>query len=72
MENDAIQEMLHNKTLPRPQADPDLCTACEACIEQCPVSALSMNGDIPEVDADTCIICFCCQEICPEKAIALQ
>jgi len=72
MENDAIQEMLHNRTLPRPYADPDLCTACGACIEQCPVSALSMNGDIPEVDADTCIVCFCCQEICPEKAIALQ
>lgn len=72
MNNEAIQEMIHSRTLLLPQVAPDLCTACETCIEQCPVSALSMNGDIPQVDADTCITCFCCQEICPEKAIALK
>lgn len=72
MNNEAIQEMIHSRTLLLPQVAPDLCTACETCIEQCPVSALSMNGDIPQVDADTCITCFCCQEICPEKAITLK
>ena len=74
MDNEAIQTMLHDRILLRPQADPELCTACGTCIEQCPVSALSMDmdEDIPRVDADTCITCFCCQEICPEKAIALQ
>jgi uncharacterized protein (DUF362 family)/Pyruvate/2-oxoacid:ferredoxin oxidoreductase delta subunit len=72
--NEAIQSMLHDRTLLRPQADPELCTACGTCIEQCPVSALTMDmdEDIPRVDADTCITCFCCQEMCPEKAIALQ
>jgi ferredoxin len=72
MNNEAIQEMIHSRTLLFPQVAPDLCTACETCIEQCPVLALSMNGDIPQVDADTCITCFCCQEICPEKAITLK
>lgn len=72
MNNEAIQEMIHSRTLLLPQVASDLCTACESCIEQCPVSALSMNGDIPQVDADTCITCFCCQEICPEKAITLK
>lgn len=71
-ENKAIQEMMHSRTLLRPEADPDLCTACGTCLDQCPVSALSMNGEYPLVDADTCITCFCCQEICPEKAITLK
>jgi len=72
MENEVIQEMLHSRTILTPQADPDLCTACEPCVDQCPVSALSMNQDVPEVDDETCIRYFCCQEICPEKAIALK
>jgi uncharacterized protein (DUF362 family)/Pyruvate/2-oxoacid:ferredoxin oxidoreductase delta subunit len=68
----AIAEFIHSRTLMRPKADPELCTSCENCVEQCPVSALSMNDDLPEVDSNVCIACFCCQEICPEKAIALQ
>lgn len=72
MDNEAIQEMIHSRTLLLPQVAPELCTACETCVDQCPVSALSMNGNIPQVDDDTCITCFCCQEICPEKAITLR
>ncbi|MBT8357189.1 MAG: DUF362 domain-containing protein [Desulfobacterales bacterium] len=70
-ENEVVQEMLHSRTHLTPRANPDLCTACGTCIDQCPVSALSMNEDIPVVEDETCIRCFCCQEICPEKAIAL-
>jgi uncharacterized protein (DUF362 family)/NAD-dependent dihydropyrimidine dehydrogenase PreA subunit len=55
----------------RPKADEDLCTGCETCVEQCPVSALSMEGRLPVVDPETCIACFCCQEMCPEQAIHL-
>ncbi len=72
LQNKAMREMMQERTLLRPKADPELCTACGTCIDQCPVSALSMGDHIPQVDADTCITCFCCQEICPEKAIALQ
>jgi uncharacterized protein (DUF362 family)/NAD-dependent dihydropyrimidine dehydrogenase PreA subunit len=70
--NEAVQDFIHSRTLLRPQADPGLCTACGTCIDQCPVSALSMDRDLPRVDADTCIACFCCQEICPEKAMTLK
>ena len=70
--NPAIQELMQNKTQLRPHADPELCTACGACIDHCPVSALAMKEDFPVVDADICITCFCCQEICPEKAMALR
>lgn len=70
--NVAIQEFMIKRSLVRPKADPDLCTACGACIDQCPVSALVMKNDLPEADADKCITCFCCQEICPEKAMSLK
>lgn len=72
LHNENIQDMLHNRTLLRPWADPGLCTGCGSCIDQCPVSALSMGDRLPQVDAVTCITCFCCQEICPEKAISLK
>jgi ferredoxin len=70
--NESTQAAIHSRTLLRPQADPELCTGCGTCIDQCPVSALSMIDHIPRVNPDTCIICFCCQEICPEKAITLK
>jgi uncharacterized protein (DUF362 family)/NAD-dependent dihydropyrimidine dehydrogenase PreA subunit len=70
--NETIQALIHGRTLLRPQANPDWCTGCGTCIEQCPVSALSMCDNLPQVDPDTCITCFCCQEICPEKAITLR
>ena len=70
-DNAAVQGIIDERTRLRPKADPDLCTACGTCVDQCPVGALSMPDDLPVVDADTCITCFCCQEICPEKAMAL-
>lgn len=72
LRNEAMQTFLQSRTILRPQADPERCTECGTCIDQCPVSALSINGHIPQVDADTCITCFCCQEICPEKAMTLR
>ncbi len=70
--NAAIQAFLHSKTVLRPKADPELCTACGTCVSQCPAEALSIPEDLPQVDVGKCIVCFCCQEICPEKAITLQ
>ncbi len=67
-----IQEVLRSRAALRPQADPDLCTGCGTCVEQCPVSALSVNHQLPQVNRDLCITCFCCQEICPEKAMTLK
>lgn len=69
--NQVIREFMDSKTKVRPKADPERCTACGACIDQCPMGALTMTDGIPLVDADTCISCFCCQEVCPEKAMTL-
>ena len=71
-ENAVVQEMLESKTRLTPRADPDDCTACGTCVEQCPAQALSMPDDLPQVDMGLCVTCFCCQEICPEKAMVLQ
>jgi uncharacterized protein (DUF362 family)/Pyruvate/2-oxoacid:ferredoxin oxidoreductase delta subunit len=70
--NEAIQALIHGRTIMRPHVNPDWCTGCGTCIEQCPVSALSMCDNLPQADPEACITCFCCQEICPEKAIALR
>lgn len=67
-----IQQLMSSKAGVKPEADPDLCTGCEACVEHCPVSALEMEDAMPVVDEKTCIACFCCQEICPEKAMRLS
>jgi uncharacterized protein (DUF362 family)/NAD-dependent dihydropyrimidine dehydrogenase PreA subunit len=72
MQNEAIQSMIHGKTLLKPHANPEWCTGCGSCIDQCPMAALSMQDGVPKADPDLCISCFCCQEICPEKAIALS
>jgi uncharacterized protein (DUF362 family)/NAD-dependent dihydropyrimidine dehydrogenase PreA subunit len=69
--NQAIQQMMHQKATLKPHTDPELCTGCGTCIEHCPVSALSMNDNIPDAN-ENCITCFCCQEMCPEKAIRLK
>ncbi|MCB2190603.1 MAG: DUF362 domain-containing protein [Deltaproteobacteria bacterium] len=66
-----IREFMESRTLLRPQADPDKCTGCGACIDQCPASALAFDEELPKVDPDKCIVCFCCQEMCPEQAMQL-
>lgn len=71
--NDAIQTLIHSRTVLRPRVDPEGCTGCGTCVEHCPAQALSMgNEGFPVVDGANCITCFCCQEMCPEKAIALS
>lgn len=70
--NAAVQELLHSRTVLLPRADPEHCTACGACVAQCPVSALTLQEAVPTADPKVCIRCFCCQEICPEKAMALS
>jgi NAD-dependent dihydropyrimidine dehydrogenase PreA subunit len=40
--------------------DPELCIACEACIEYCPVSVISMEGDTAVIDQDECVECGIC------------
>jgi Pyruvate/2-oxoacid:ferredoxin oxidoreductase delta subunit len=46
------------------------CTACEICLERCPVGAIEVE-DIAIVDRDKCLGCGLCASSCPTEAIDL-
>lgn len=52
------------------QIDKEKCIGCGACIDVCPVAALSMDGDKAKVDPEACIDCGACISECPVEAIA--
>lgn len=54
----------------RPAIDPQKCVNCGACVESCPVSALSPSERTPVFNYRLCINCLCCQEICPAHAVS--
>ena len=57
----------------QPRIDPDLCSACETCIDRCPPEALAMgNNEVPEVNLDRCFGCAVCATGCPEEAIVME
>ena len=47
--------------------DGAVCIACGACEENCPVNAISMQGDVYTINED-CISCGACADICPVGA----
>ena len=56
----------------QPVWDPERCTACETCIDRCPMDALSMGQeDLPEVNLDRCIGCGVCATGCPAEAVRM-
>ncbi|MBW9212166.1 MULTISPECIES: 4Fe-4S binding protein [Terrabacteria group] len=51
--------------------DKDTCIGCGACVDTCPVGALSLDEDgKSECDENTCISCFSCIPVCPVEAIS--
>ena len=50
--------------------DPKKCIACGACVNVCPVGAISEGDGKFEIDADTCISCGACAGTCPTGAIS--
>jgi len=45
------------------------CVACGVCVEQCPVQAISMDGEAAQIDERACIRCGKCHELCPQEAV---
>ncbi|KPJ76117.1 MAG: hypothetical protein AMJ54_12765 [Deltaproteobacteria bacterium SG8_13] len=57
----------------QPEWYAERCTACETCIERCPMDALQVGPEeIPQVDMDRCIGCGVCATGCPEQAIEMR
>jgi len=42
--NQVVQDLIHSWASVYPHVDDDLCTACETCIEQCPVANLPLEA----------------------------
>ena len=51
--------------------DPEKCTGCEACVNSCPVEAISMKDEKAKV-SDECIDCGACVDECPVEAIEME
>lgn len=47
------------------------CTACESCLDRCPVGAISVEASA-RVDRDKCLGCGLCASSCPAGAIAMR
>ncbi len=52
--------------------DPEKCVGCESCVGNCPVEAISKDGDKCKVDAEKCVDCGACESACPTGAIAAE
>jgi len=48
----------------------DACIACGACVDTCPVSAISEDGEKYKIAADKCTDCGACAGNCPVEAIS--
>lgn len=46
----------------------DACIGCGACVDTCPVSAITLD-DTAKIDPGTCIDCGACEGDCPVSAI---
>jgi ferredoxin len=52
--------------------EPDDCTGCGICVDDCPMEAISLNDhDVAVVNAETCIGCGVCTHVCAPGAIRL-
>jgi len=46
------------------------CISCGACVNECPVDAISEGDSQYEINADICIDCGACAASCPTDAIS--
>ncbi len=57
------------KEMVMPIIDQDKCMACGACVTICPLSALSIEGELLVVNEASCKACGMCMPVCPTGAI---
>jgi len=50
--------------------NPDECTACGACIDECPTECISEGDDFYTINPDDCTDCAACADVCPVECIA--
>lgn len=50
--------------------NPDECTSCGACVDECPVEAISEGDDFYTIDPELCTDCGACVDVCPVECIS--
>ena len=53
----------------KPSCDPNRCTRCGKCMDDCPMGSIVADEGLPSFDG-ICIKCQACRRICPAVAIA--
>lgn len=48
----------------------DECSCCGACVDECPVEAISEGDEKYKIDVELCTDCGACVEVCPVDAIS--
>lgn len=51
--------------------DQNTCNGCKACVDVCPVEAITMQNEKAIVDAEKCTDCEACVSECPVEAISM-
>ncbi len=54
----------------QPSMDPDTCTNCKTCANNCPTSAI--DYETLSINETLCIRCFACVKTCPNKARSID
>ena len=54
------------------KVDPETCTGCGDCIDECPTEAIVMQDDKAVVNEDECIDCGACVDVCPTESITMD
>jgi heterodisulfide reductase subunit A len=49
-----------------------LCDGCELCVDECPVNAITISGNVAEVNEALCMGCGSCISSCPTDALDLH
>jgi flavodoxin/ferredoxin len=55
------------KISPKFEINPEKCTKCLLCLEECPGDAIDVEN--LEIQKEGCIACWFCEKLCPEGAI---
>ncbi len=54
------------------KVDPEKCTGCGDCVEECPTDAIKLENEKAVVIEDECVDCGACADVCPSEAITLD
>lgn len=69
---DILVKLISPYVWAHPAIDYEACINCDICMDNCPMHAISEEGDRLVYDYSKCIDCMCCHELCPNEAIYIN